>query len=69
MEAAKNLSLEEREIVADLILESLDAGTLTSVDQAWLKEAEYRYQRFRNGESNTVSMDSVLGEIRGKTAE
>ena len=69
IEAAKNLSLEEREIVADLILESLDADTLTSIDQAWLKEAEGRFQRYRNGESTTVSMDSVLGEIRGKTAE
>lgn len=69
VEAAKNLSLEEREIVADLILESLDADTLTSVDQVWLKEAEARYERFRKGESSTVSMESVLKEIRGKTAE
>ena len=69
VEAAKNLSLEEREIVADLILESLDADTLTSVDQAWLKEAEARYQRLCDGESTTVSMASVLQEIRGKTAE
>ena len=67
--AAKNLSLEEREIVADLILESLDADTLTSVDQAWLKEAEVRYQRYRTGQFNTVTLESVMAEIRTKTIE
>ena len=65
--AAKSLSLEEREIVADLILESLDADTLTSVDQAWLEEAEVRYQRYRTGQSNTVALESVLAELRTKT--
>ena len=65
--AAKSLSLEEREIVADLILESLDADTLTSVDKAWLEEAEVRYQRYRTGQSNTVALESVLAEIRTKT--
>ncbi len=64
VEAVRRMSCEEREIVADLILDSLDGDTLTSVDRSWLEEAEKRYARFRTGESIGVPLDSVLSEIR-----
>ncbi len=67
VEAARKLSLAEREIVADRVLESLDGETLTEIDAAWLAEAETRYRRYRDGETKSVSLETVLGEIRGQS--
>lgn len=64
VEAVRRMSSEEREIVADLVLDSLDSETLTTVDRAWLKEAEQRYERYQADKSTGVSLDSVLDEIR-----
>jgi putative addiction module component (TIGR02574 family) len=64
LEKARNLTPDEKEILVDEILQSLDSSQLTETDQAWLAEAEARYQRFKNGESKAVPLDDVLAEVR-----
>lgn len=64
LEKARGLTVEEREILADKLLESLDADSQTAVDQAWLIEAESRYQRYQRGESPAVPLDDVLAAAR-----
>ena len=39
---AKGLSPEERERLAQRLLEDLSSGPLTEVDEAWVREAERR---------------------------
>ena len=40
-EQAMNLPSESRAHLADLLVESLDADTLTEIDQLWLAEAKH----------------------------
>ena len=46
---ALELSPQEREELADNILRSLDGAPLTAVDEAWVAEAERRYNVFQVG--------------------
>ena len=58
----EGLTVEEREILVDKLLESLDSSPKTEADQAWLAEAEDRYRRYKAGESSAVSIEDVLAE-------
>lgn len=66
---AQGLSREEREILADRILQSLDEEELGEVDQAWLSEAQKRHLRYLSGESGTTALDDALAAIRGKSQD
>jgi hypothetical protein len=48
-EQALRLPPEDREILADALLHSLDQAPLSDVDEAWVEEAELRYQAWREG--------------------
>jgi len=55
---------EDREILAAHLLHSLDDAPLTEVDQAWVEEAERRYQDFKSGKTQGISGDDVFAQIR-----
>jgi putative addiction module component (TIGR02574 family) len=61
---ALELSPQEREELADNILRSLDDAPLTAVDEAWVAEAERRYNDFKSGKTQGISGDKVFDQIR-----
>ena len=50
------LSRQERAFLADRLLSSLDGDALTEVDEAWVVDAEHRYQEYKE--------DNYLGSLR-----
>ncbi len=54
---AKQLSLEDRALLVEQLLTTLDPGEDVDAEELWLQEAEKRYQNYR------------LGKIAGKSAE
>ena len=58
------LIAKEREVLADKLLQSLDDAPLTDVEEAWLEEAEKRYQAYRKGRSKGIPADQLFAEIR-----
>ncbi len=65
---AKDLSHEEREILADRILQSLDEEDMGEIDRSWLKEAQDRYQKYLSGKTGTVPLDDALSAIRRESS-
>lgn len=63
VDAVKDLSVPQRELVADFVLASLDGEEL-EVDQAWLEEAEERYRRYQADPSTAIPAEDVLAEAR-----
>ncbi len=64
LEKARNLTPDEKEILVDEILQSLDSTQLNETDRAWLAEAEARYQRYKQADSKPVPLNDVLAEVR-----
>lgn len=56
---ALNLSPEERAMLADQLLDSLEAPD-AELDKLWAEEAESRLEAYRNGELQGVSLTDVL---------
>ena len=63
-EQALLLPAEDREMLANRLLHSLDDAPLTDVDEAWIEEAEKRYQRFTAGLSKGIPGDKIFADIR-----
>ena len=63
-EQAMNLPGESRARLADLLVESLDADTLTEIDQLWLSEAKHRRDEVRAGKVQTIPGDQALQRVR-----
>lgn len=61
---ALQLPPEERETLANHLLRSLDEAPLTAIDQAWVEEAEKRYQDYQAGNVKGISGDEVFTQIR-----
>ena len=55
---------QERESLAATLIQSLDNMNLTEVEEAWIQEAEKRYQDYINGKIPGIPGDSVLSDIR-----
>ena len=60
---ATSLPVEERAIVADLILKSL-TPTNTVIDQKWEKIAKRRVKEIRSGKVKLVPGDEVFRKIQ-----
>ena len=61
---AKGLSHEERErLVADLV-GGLDDAPLSEIDQAWIEEADRRYEELVSGRVKGIPADVALRDIR-----
>lgn len=54
----------DREVLIQTLVYSLDNISLTEVDEAWVQEAERRYQNFKNGKTEGVLGDQVFDDIR-----
>ena len=54
------LAPEEREALASHLIHSLENVPLDEVDEAWVAEAERRYQDFRSGKVQGVPCDQVF---------
>ena len=63
-EQAMNLPGESRARLVDLLVESLDADTLTEIDQLWLSEAKRRRDEVRAGKVQTIPGDQALQRVR-----
>lgn len=63
-EQAMNLPGESRARLADLLVESLDAGALTQIDRLWLSEAKRRRDEVRAGKVKTIPGDEALRSVR-----
>jgi len=55
---------ESRARLADLLVESLDAETLTKIDRLWLSEAKRRRDEVRSGDVKTIPGDEALRSVR-----
>lgn len=59
---ALSLSRQERAFLADRLLSSLDRDVLTDVDEAWVAEAERRYQEYKEGKRKGIPAQDVFAE-------
>lgn len=63
---AMSLPPEEREILAEELVSSLNQPELTDIDKAWLKEAERRYQEYKEGKVELIPAEKVFADLRKK---
>lgn len=55
------LSSQERAHLAQVLIASLDEDL--ALDQAWIAEAERRYEEIRSGQVQTMPAEQVMAEI------
>ncbi|MCM2286838.1 MAG: addiction module protein [Desulfobacula sp.] len=53
---------QERALLADRLLSSLDDDALTEVNTAWIEEAERRHQDYKQGKRPGISAKDVFAE-------
>lgn len=58
------LSARERAELAHDLIASLESEFDVGAEEAWLQEAERRYEQYRRGEVSARPADEVLAEIR-----
>jgi hypothetical protein len=63
-ERAMHLSAESRARLADILVESLNAGDLERIDRLWVDEAKRRRDEARSGHVRTVPGDEALKRVR-----
>jgi len=63
-EQALRLSPRDREILAETILHSLEGESITEIDEAWVAEAEKRYQSYKKGKVQGIPGKQLFSEIR-----
>lgn len=66
---AQELSPRERERLAQRLLRDLRSEPLTEVEEAWVREAERRYRRWKRDRSRAVPAETALSEIRKELAQ
>lgn len=64
--AAEALTLpsEERALLADRLVESLDAAEVNRLDRLWVTEAKRRRDEVRNGTVQSIPGDEALARVR-----
>ena len=65
IEEAVSLPVEERTIVVDTLLRSLNQPE-PEIDKAWAKEAKRRLDDFRSGKVNAIPGEEVFRKIMGR---
>ena len=65
IEEAVSLPVEERTIVVDTLLRSLNQPE-SEIDKAWAKEAKRRLDDFRSGKVNAIPGEEVFRKIMGR---
>ena len=64
---ARALSLQEKAMLARILIEELDTVTDPNAEQLWLEEAQRRYDAFRRGEIVASPGDQVMQRARERT--
>jgi len=68
IEEALSLPVEERALIADSLLRSLNMPD-TSIDAQWLEEARRRLQELRSGKVKPVPGDEVFAKVLKRLAK
>lgn len=63
-EEALSLPSEERALLADRLVESLDAAEANRIDRLWASEAKRRRDEVRQGLVQTIPGDEALARVR-----
>ena len=63
---AKRLSPSERERLAGELIAGAESAKLTAIDEAWIVEAEARYDAWKAGRTKPVHATKAIREIRGE---
>ncbi len=58
------LPAEEKEHLVEKLLQSLHSETLSTIDPAWITEAERRYREVKSGQVQAVPGDGLFDQIR-----
>ena len=61
---ALTLPSEQRALLADRLVESLDAAEANRIDRLWATEARRRRDEVRNGLVKTIPGDEALARVR-----
>ncbi|MBX2867313.1 MAG: addiction module protein [Acidiferrobacterales bacterium] len=62
------LSVEEKAELAHLLIEELEDSGASNMHDIWLKEAEERYEQFKNGDISADTGSAVFERARDKLA-
>src|SRR5438132_4278871 len=66
LSAAPSLSPNERAMLADHLLSSLDGPDQKEIDAAWAEEAERRMREIEEGKVKTIDGELVMQELRAR---
>jgi putative addiction module component (TIGR02574 family) len=66
MKDALSLPPGARAMLADQLLESLDAENQKAIDAIWAEEAERRMQEIRDGKVQPIDGELVMRELRAR---
>jgi putative addiction module component (TIGR02574 family) len=61
---ALNLPLSERAILAQRLWESLDDFIDPDIEEAWIVEAEKRWQEIEQGKVECIPVEEVMNRVR-----
>ena len=61
---AMHLEPEERALLAEHLIASLDIGADENADELWAREAEARYDAYKRGEMAAVPAEEALVNAR-----
>jgi putative addiction module component (TIGR02574 family) len=67
-DAALELSVEERSLMAEQLLDSTRTQRERQVEEAWIAEVESRIKAIENGTAELIPGDQVIRELRSKYA-
>ena len=60
------LPVEDRALLAEQLIASLDSVDDSENERLWVEEAERRYQQFKNGNISARSTTDAINEARSK---
>ncbi len=63
-----HLSPQDRALLAEHLLNSLDEIEDPEAEKLWIAEAERRYQEYKQGKVKGINADKVFKEVRSKLA-
>lgn len=63
---ARRLPEQERALLAQHLIASIDPGEDVDAEAAWLEEAERRYQAYRQGKLTAKPVDQVFREAKSQ---
>jgi putative addiction module component (TIGR02574 family) len=63
---ARHLPIQDRALLAQHLIASIDPGEDIDAEAAWLEEAERRYQAYRQGKLTAKPSDQVFQEVKSQ---